>query len=78
MMENDQLMTISEVSHYLKLAPSTIYRHAREGKLPGRKIGGAWRFSRRSLDEWLATRSAELDAPQPPAGVPLDKLPLIS
>jgi excisionase family DNA binding protein len=51
--EADAVLTVSEVSEYLKLAESTVYRLAKENKLPGRKVGGAWRFSRKGLDEWL-------------------------
>jgi excisionase family DNA binding protein len=49
----DAVMTVQEVSQYLRLAESTIYKLAQEGKLPGRKIGGRWRFSRESLQRWL-------------------------
>ena len=47
-------MTVQEVAVYLKLAESTVYKLAREGKLPGQKFGGAWRFSREQIDAWLA------------------------
>jgi excisionase family DNA binding protein len=36
----DAVMTVQEVSQYLRLAESTVYKLAQEGKLPGRKIGG--------------------------------------
>jgi excisionase family DNA binding protein len=49
----DAVMTVKEVSEYLKLAESTIYKLAQEGKIPGRKIGGAWRFSSKALEAWL-------------------------
>ena len=49
----DSLMTVHEVSEYLKLAESTVYRLAREGRLPARKVGGVWRFSREVLEEWF-------------------------
>ena len=49
----DTVMTVKEVSTYLKLAESTVYRLAQEGRLPGRKFGGAWRFSRKTLDNWF-------------------------
>jgi excisionase family DNA binding protein len=52
----DAVLTVREVAHYLRLAESTVYRLAQEGKLPGRKIGGAWRFPKKSLDEWLNER----------------------
>lgn len=77
MLDNDQIMTIGEVSHYLKLARSTVYRLAREGKLPGRKIGGAWRFSRRNLDEWMAAKTTERDT-IPPSPELIDRLPVVS
>ncbi len=52
--ESDPVMTVSEVAAYLKIAESTVYRLVKEGRLPGRKVGGGWRFSRRELERWLA------------------------
>lgn len=52
--QEDQVMTVKEVSEYLRLAESTVYKLASEGKLPGRKVGGTWRFSRKGLEDWLA------------------------
>lgn len=49
------LLTVEEVSVYLRKSPSTIYRLVRHGHLPGRKVGGTWRFSRRMLEEWIRT-----------------------
>lgn len=46
-------MTVREVSDYLQLGVSTVYKLAQEGKLPGRKIGGTWRFSRKELESYL-------------------------
>jgi excisionase family DNA binding protein len=54
----DAVMTVAEVSEFLKLGESTIYRLARTNKLPARKVGGVWRFSREALDEWLAHKPA--------------------
>lgn len=77
MIESDQVLTVREVSHYLKLGRSTVYRLAQGGRLPGRKVGGTWRFSRRNLDEWLAQRSPPAAAhppaepPPPPAAPPV-------
>lgn len=58
--EPDAVMTIPEVSEYLKLADSTVYRLAQAGKLPARKVGGVWRFSRKGLEEWLRQFPAEV------------------
>lgn len=42
-------MTIKEVSEYLKLAEKTAYRLAAQGKIPGFKVGGSWRFRREEI-----------------------------
>lgn len=49
----DQILTLQEVAEYLKLAEKTAYRLAAEGKLPGFKVGGAWRFKREDLEAWI-------------------------
>ena len=57
---NDQnpgiVMTVPEVALYLKLAKSTVYRLAQGGELPGRKVGGAWRFLQQDIEDWLRER----------------------
>ncbi len=50
---NDEIMTLKEVAEYLKLAEKTAYRLAAEGKLPGFKVGGSWRFKGSDLQEWI-------------------------
>jgi PTS system nitrogen regulatory IIA component len=52
-------MTAKEAEEYLKLAEWTLVRLAHEGKIPGVKIGGQWRFRRALLDEYLDTLAAE-------------------
>ncbi len=42
-----------EVAEYLKLAEKTAYRLAAEGKLPGSKVGGSWRFRREDVQSWI-------------------------
>lgn len=54
--QEDMVMTVEEVSIYLKLGKSTVYKLVQEGKLPGRKVGGTWRFSRVGIEEWLRER----------------------
>lgn len=56
MSDEDAVMTVKEVSAYLRLAESTVYKLAQEGHLPGRKVGGAWRFSRKGIEGWLGGR----------------------
>ncbi|MCF6219220.1 MAG: helix-turn-helix domain-containing protein [Gammaproteobacteria bacterium] len=51
---NTEIMTIKEVAEYLKLTEKTAYRLAAEGKIPGFKVGGSWRFTRGEIDAWIA------------------------
>ena len=50
---NDEIITLKEVAEYLKLAGKTAYRLAAEGKLPGFKAGGSWRFKAGDIDRWI-------------------------
>ena len=50
---HDEVLTIDELAAYLKIAKSTLYKLAQEGKIPGQKIGKHWRFRRVAIDGWL-------------------------
>ena len=47
------LLTLSEVSTFLKVPKSTIYKLARERRLPGHKVGKHWRFVREEIEAWV-------------------------
>lgn len=47
------LLTLSEVSKFLKVPKSTIYKLARERRLPGHKVGKHWRFVREEIEAWV-------------------------
>jgi len=49
----DDILTIQELAIYLKLNEKTAYRLASEGKLPGFKVGGSWRFKRVDIEQWI-------------------------
>lgn len=49
----EEILTLEDVADYLKVTPRTIYRLAREGKLPAFKLGGVWRFRRSELQSWI-------------------------
>lgn len=53
---NEPIMTLKEVATYLKLAEKTAYRLAAEGKLPGFKVGGSWRFRKTDVEHWIDTQ----------------------
>lgn len=56
-MSDDEIMTIKELSEYLKIAEKTAYRFAAEGKVPGFKVGSAWRFKKQEVDRWIEKQS---------------------
>lgn len=60
MNENSDILTITELSIYLKIPRSTLYKLAREGKVPCQKIGRHWRFHRDAIDKWLKNDDANL------------------
>jgi len=47
------IMTINEVAEYLRINIKTAYRLASNQKLPGFKVGGAWRFRRSEIETWI-------------------------
>jgi len=54
MMERfSEIMTLEETAKYLKIGKSTLYKMAREGKIPAVKIANQWRFRKEDIDRWL-------------------------
>ena len=53
---SEEILTLKEVADYLKLAEKTAYRLAAEGKLPGFKVGGSWRFKHQDIQQWIEER----------------------
>jgi len=47
---------IESLARYLHLIPQQVVRLADRGKLPGRKVGGQWRFARADIHHWLENR----------------------
>jgi len=54
-MENKlpEFMTIEEVSEYLRVPLSSLYKLAQQGKIPASKVGRHWRFRREFIDRWI-------------------------
>jgi len=48
-----EVLTIVELSTYLKIPKSTLYKLVREGKIPSQKVGRHWRFRKQAVDRWL-------------------------
>ncbi|MBI5374208.1 MAG: helix-turn-helix domain-containing protein [Candidatus Schekmanbacteria bacterium] len=53
-----KLLTIDEVAKLLKLNKHTIYRYAKDGKIPAVRIGGSWRIAEEVLSRWLVDGSS--------------------
>ena len=47
---------VDSLAAYLHMTPPQVLRLADRGKLPGRKVGGEWRFSQQEMHHWLETR----------------------
>ena len=47
------VMTIDELSDYLRISRSTLYKLAQEGRVPCQKVGRHWRFRKEAIDRWL-------------------------
>jgi excisionase family DNA binding protein len=50
-----EVLNAAQAGELLQLAEKVIVELAEAGKLPGRKLGIAWRFSRAALLAWLAS-----------------------
>jgi excisionase family DNA binding protein len=57
--QGSSVFTIEELSKYLKISKSTLYKLAQEGILPGQKVGKHWRFHKDAVDEWLRRRGPD-------------------
>jgi PTS system nitrogen regulatory IIA component len=47
---------IDRLAAYLHMMPNAVQKLAERGKLPGRRIGGDWRFSTAEIHHWLENR----------------------
>lgn len=52
--EKPEILTAEEVAEFLRVPLLTVQRQAKAGRLPGRRVGKQWRFSRTVLLEWIA------------------------
>jgi excisionase family DNA binding protein len=47
-----RVMTVREVSGYLQVHPSTIYRLLKHNQIPAFHVGSDWRFNIEAIDSW--------------------------
>ena len=61
MQQNAKVITVGELSEYLRVHRSTIYRLLKKGQLPAFKIGSDWRFNVEAIDRWRMQESAAVE-----------------
>ena len=47
-----KVMNVREVSAYLRVHPSTIYRMVKQRQIPAFQVGSDWRFNIEAIDRW--------------------------
>ena len=68
----DDVLTLDELAHLLRVDVEAVRRRVEAGDLPGRRFGDEWRFSLEGVLVWLATsedhgrRAAGFEAPSAP------------
>lgn len=55
-MRGKPYLTIGDVAERFGINPTTVYRLAQQGRLPGFKVGNQWRFSEEMLESWVVDR----------------------
>lgn len=60
----DEDFSLETLAGYLHLDPAQVNRLVERGKLPGRRVGGIWRFSRAEIHHWLEDRIGVSDEPE--------------
>ena len=48
------VLTVEQAAELLQLSTKTLKRLAHAKRLPSRRVGNQWRFSRRALMDWIA------------------------
>lgn len=52
----DETFDIPSLAAYLHMMPAQVTKLAERGKLPGRRVGGQWRFNQAEISQWLEER----------------------
>ena len=61
----DEIMDIRSASRYLQIKERTLYRLVGEGEIPGIKVGGQWRFSKKCLEELFLSTTRKKQKSKP-------------
>jgi excisionase family DNA binding protein len=50
------VLTLAELARWLQVDETAVAELAEAGELPGRRLGGEWRFAREAVLAWLGAR----------------------
>ena len=50
---NSDILTLQEISEYLKINERTVYRMLKSKQLPAFKVRNQWRFKKEAIDNWI-------------------------
>jgi excisionase family DNA binding protein len=57
---NSGIATAKEISEYLRVHPSTVYRLLARKQIPAFRVGSDWRFSLQAIDQWRSDAEAAM------------------
>jgi excisionase family DNA binding protein len=49
----EELITLEELSRFLKISKPTLYKMVEKGKIPALKIASQWRFKKEDINRWV-------------------------
>lgn len=52
---DEEVLTADDVACLLRVSSKTVKRMAADGRMPAKRVGRAWRFSRAAVLDWLAS-----------------------
>ena len=58
----DEGLDLAALANFLHKPIAEVQKLAERGKVPGRRVGGNWRFIRAEISEWLTARMGQADA----------------
>ena len=59
--EFEPILTSEQAAAFLQIHPKTLQRMARQGRVPGYRVGDLWRFRASDLEAWLASTVVSSD-----------------
>jgi excisionase family DNA binding protein len=64
-MDMEKWLTLEELSSYIKIGRTKLYRMAQDSIIPAFKVGSQWRFDREEIDKWLTDNCRAGDFKKP-------------